>query len=300
MILLDCARLFAALAQVPNLQRRDWERNQSGTDRGLEAVLIQRSPRELATFALARLRIASITELREVCQRNFCDPAEAAQLSTWGLNQGGAVKTLANMVKLVSTVTNDKFVSALATLRYYRCREEPNPVVQRAWTEAGLERASIFDCRMLDEPPIAGAFWQRKLEKVKDLIRHVQAASWVGLSDTEVVKSLRSVVGEQTASMVALFWLGRPIPVLDSYLERLLRRHGLLPESVRFTGQAKAKLGMELVEGADRFSAEHTGWSPARVLSCLYLWACELGRLHCDCRDGPGVNCPLPRLLKES
>ena len=59
MIHLDFERLFATLTKVSGLQRRDWEHNQSGTDREIEAVLIQRSPRELATYALARIRITA-------------------------------------------------------------------------------------------------------------------------------------------------------------------------------------------------------------------------------------------------
>lgn len=297
MIRLDFDRLFSALTRVRGLQRKDWQHNQSGTDRGIEAVLIQRSPRELATYALARIRITAMPELRQAASTIGDISAAVADLRAWAVEQGGAAQTLANLIPHRPATCDYLLAAALATLRYYRQREDENPIVRQPWTNEGLHRAATLDYVHFNEKPIAGAFWEKKLARARSLVWHIRGSDWEQMSDAMAITSLRSVVGEQTAAMVALFWLKRPVPVLDSYLERLLRRHGFIPKGEGWTARSKAELGSQLVKGAEAYSAKRHDWRPARVLTCLYLWSCELGRLHCDCQDGPGASCPLVPLL---
>jgi endonuclease III len=294
----DFAQLFTALVRVPGLQRRDWERNQSGVDRGIEAVLIQRSPRELATYALVRLRLACMPHLEGLLRESSCSAVDADGLSSWAIEQGGAAKTLARTASDEGKPMGDyRCAAACAVLRYYRHREEPNALVQAPWTDGGFTNLTTLDVRALDEAPIRGAFWQAKLAKVQQIVRHVRRSAWDELPDDAVMRSLRSVAGEQTAAMVALFWLGRPVPIIDTYLERLLRQHGLLPHAFQLNANAKVQLAMQITRGTEAYAQHHEDWTPARILSCLYLWACEIGRLRCDCDGGLGPTCPLARLL---
>ena len=290
----DFARLFAALKHVPNLQRRDWEQNQTGIDRGIEAALIQRSPRELATYALSRLRLACMPHLQDYVQ----DLSVDEDLVAWGLHLGGAAKSLARMMcEPGSPAEGCAALTAAAVLRYYRCREDPNPLVRSPWNEFGLERLATIDPGVLDEPPIRGAFWQAKLRNAQRLVCHVRQTQWDKLTDDAVMRSLQTITGRQTASMVALFWLGRPVPIIDTYLERLLRRHNLLSNEFSFNARGQAALAEHLRRGAAAYARMHSDWTSSRVLACLYLWACEIGRLRCDCSGVAGPTCPLVGLL---
>ena len=145
MVHLDFERLFATLTKVSGLQRRDWEHNQSGTDRGIEAVLIQRSPRELATYALIRIRITAMPELREAARTIGGVSDAAADLRAWAVEQGAAARTLANLIPDRPATCGYLLAAALATLRYYRQREDENPIVRQPWTNEALHRAATLN-----------------------------------------------------------------------------------------------------------------------------------------------------------
>lgn len=289
--------LLNALEQFPGLQRKEWELNQSGADRGMEAVLIQRSRRELATYTLCRLRLAAMPDLAEACRGARRASHGMPALLEWARTQGAGGSALANLVEERSgeEARGEELFAALASLKYYHRRGAPNPTVKAPWTEEDLDRLVSFDTGVLLEYPTRGAFWGRKFETVKRLVSHVRATTFETMDDEELLRSLSSIpgVGEQTADMVALFWLGRPVPIIDSYLLRLLRNHGFLP--VSFSGKAaeRTELRQHLAREACDIEAQRPDWPAARVLSCLYLWACEVGRFHCRCATGDSASCPL-------
>lgn len=93
-------------------------------------------------------------------------------------------------------------------------------------------------------------------------------------------------LGPQTASMVALFWLGKPIPIIDGYLTSLLVNHGLSKEPLT-SSYTQDALRAFLTTGAKELALQRPDWPANRSLSSLYLWACEIGRFHCICGKSP-------------
>lgn len=123
-----------------------------------------------------------------------------------------------------------------------------------------------------------------------------------GLQQEVVLRSLRELhgVGEQTASAVTLFWVGRPTPIVDTYLWCLLDGHHLLPTAFSCTNAAhRAALYQHMRQGALASKANHPEWSAVRVLSCLYLWACKIGRLGlCECKTDGSSTCPVQAMCE--
>jgi len=215
------SELIAALAHFPGLQTKEYERNQSGIDRGLESVLIQRTNRELATYALVRLRIAAMPELAS----NFSMPIEGeAGLLAWAGSQGAGGAMLRTAIRLATADNDVRRHAALAALKYYRNREAENPLVKKPWAEAGLRRIPMTNFEELLQYPTPGGFWLKKFETIRRLIATVQEIESTDRTDEQVMQALLEVkgVGPQTASMTALFWLNRTTPIIDGYLARLL------------------------------------------------------------------------------
>lgn len=302
MFLFSVSKLFRVLDTIPGLQRKDWERNQSGTDRAMEAVLIQRAPREVATYALVRLRIAAMPDLATTVAAETWPLGEVQQLTAWARSQGHGGAMLAKVAaEKLDRHRSCRARAALASLRYYHCRDDANPAVKDPWTEQGFDRLWSVDVDPLLEYPTRGPVWRAKVETLKRLVIHVRKLNVASLSDDAIIRSLKSVpgVGDQTAGMAALFWLGRPVPILDMYLITLLQRHGLLPGSFRSTTAARRALAEHLLDGARGIAASRSDWSAERALSCLYLWACEVGRLHCHCESRELADCPIVRGFRD-
>ncbi len=291
--------LFEALENMPGLQRKDWERNQSGTDRGLESVLIQRTTRELATYALVQLRISVMPELLGI-QGPLPDETKTDELLSWARTQGPG----GTMMIKVATTTPDsedpRRIAALAVLKYYRSRKDDNAVVKHAWTDDGLKRLTELDVTPLLTYPIPGGFWRKKFETIQHLAGFILQSDLRELSDDQVLRNLRNIkgVGPQTASMVALFWLARPTPIIDGYLTSLLVKHGLVSGTLD-SSFAQDELRHHLILRAQEMATNNPDWPAHRSLSSLYLWACEIGRLHCTCGKSPSPNCPVRRLLNQ-
>jgi len=296
MISFSVSKLFDVLAVIPGLQRKDWERNQSGADRAMEAVLIQQASREVATYTLVRLRLAAMPDLamKVASEKWLLD--EMGALTTWAQTQGSGGTMLTRIVaEETDRPLSNRALAALASVRYYQRRDNFNPAVKDPWTDEGFDRLGSVVADSLMDYPTRGPVWRAKIDIVKRLVAHVHTRNFSSLSNDAIIRSLKSVpgVGDQTASMVALFWLGRPVPILDTYLTLLLRRHDLLPESFRPTAATRRALAVHLVHGARDIAASRPDWTPEHVLSCLYLWACEVGRLHCKCIRGESADCPI-------
>lgn len=297
MFTFDLPVLFRTLEDIPGLQNKEWERNQSGADRGMEAVLIQRAPRELATYALTRLKLVATPDLLSRCQNHWATVGAAngglEELRHWGQTQGPGGSMLANVMG-EERGASDRACAALASLCYYRYREDDNPGVKSEWTSGALGAVRNLDVTPLLEYPTRGSVWQAKLETVQRLVEWVADVHHPGMSELDILRGLQGLqgVGEQTSSMVALFWLRRPVPIIDMYLLRLLEVHGLVNGPIKASSQRR-ELGTYLVAGARAIAADHKEWPAWRVLSCLYLWACEVGRLRCRCSTGQANDCPL-------
>ncbi len=290
-------QLFEVLEKIPGLQRTDWEHNQSGADRGLESVLIQRTTREVATYALVQLRFVTMPELL-ANDNPIRDETQTAELLSWARSQGPGGSMMMKVVTNTTAPSDRRRIGALAVLRYYHNREDDNPVVKRPWTDEGMNKLPTLDVSSLLVYPTSGDFWGKKFETIRRLADTVLRMNLPKLSSDQVLWDLRSVkgVGPQTASMVALFWLARPIPIIDSYLTRLLVSHGLVPGTLDGS-LAQDDLRRHLILWAQEMAVSRPDWPAHRLLSALYLWACEVGRLHCTCAKLPSSNCPVRRLL---
>jgi len=195
-------------------------------------------------------------------------------------------------------IASPRLLAATFTLKYYYNREAPNLAMKNAWRDEELNRLGNLGMDHFLDYPTRGKTWAGKLETIEGLIRHVHANDLSSLSDEAVVRSLKSLrgVGDQTAAMVSLFWLNRPVPIIDGYLTAILQKHQLV--SPRFPANAtdKSLLHRHLLQGAIDLAKRRPEWPAPRVLSCLYLWLCEVGRFHCRCEEQKGSpTCPIAR-----
>jgi len=106
--------------------------------------LIQRAPREIATYALVRLRFAAMPELlvtcRSACPCNADEDRTPHALAKWGKTAGPGGTSLARMLDTDSGIATPASLAALAVLEYYRDRRAENPAVRMPWTENGLRK----------------------------------------------------------------------------------------------------------------------------------------------------------------
>lgn len=272
MINFDVQAFFKRLQAIPGLQNSQWELNQSGVDRGMEAILIQRCMREIATYALARLRLACMPELAGKGK------ADMDELIRWARTQGGGCSSMVKAVEMEENPRTPRAIAAAASLRYYHDRADENPVVKASWTEEGLEAAETLSHEPFLSYPTSGSMWARKYQTVTALVRHIRQTPMARMTDDQVYQSLLSLsgVGPQSASMSSLFWLDRPEPIIDDYLKRVLTAWSMLPTS--FATKDRESLRAHLRKGAAEVSQALPGWTPQRVLACIYLWCCEVGR----------------------
>lgn len=268
----DFLELFKRMQAIPGLQNSRWEQNQSGVDRGMEAILIQRCTREIATYALARLRLACMPELASEWK------ADVDELIRWARTQGGGCSTMVKAIEMEGDHRTPRAIAATASLRYYRNRADENPIVKSPWTEKGMAAASTVSCDQFLSYPTSGSTWARKNQTVTNLVRHIRQTPLSEMTDDQVYQSLLSLsgVGPQSASMISLFWLDRPEPIIDDYLKRVLKAWSMLPAG--FTEKDRESLRAHLKKGAAEVSQALPDWTPQRVLACIYLWCCEVGR----------------------
>jgi endonuclease III-like uncharacterized protein len=292
--------LFEKLENISGLQRKDWEHNQSGTDRGLESVLIQRTTREVATYALVQLRFAAMPELSAM-DNLLPSETKTSELLSWAKSQGPGGSMMIKVATSTPDTEDRRRIAALAVLKYYQKREDDNAAVKTAWTNNGLKRLPALDISSLLVYPTPGDFWRKKFETIQRLADIVMEMNLPNMSDDQVLWNLRNIkgVGPQTASMVALFWLARPTPIIDGYLTSLLVKHGLVLGTLD-SSDTQGELRRHLILGAQEMATRNPDWPAHRSLSSLYLWACEIGRFHCTCGKYPSPNCPIQRLLNQS
>src|SRR5205814_1886293 len=124
----------------------------------------------------------------------------------------------------------------------------------------------------LKYPTPDNIFWRGKYDTVQRLADTILAADLPQMSDDGVVNVLREIkgIGPQTASMVALFWLERAVPVVDTYLLRLLRHCD--PWKVWLESRSgEEELRRNLVQWARKTERERPEWRANRSLASLYL-----------------------------
>ncbi len=154
----------------------------------------------------------------------------------------------------------------------------------------GLRAISEEDLRSLIKP---SGFMQRKASAIKAFIHFLDLeynGSLTQLSMQETTKARVQLlalagVGPETADAILLYALGKPVMVVDEYLRRLVTRHNLLHENVRYAEIQQLALGA-FAEDDAAHRTQHYNEFHALVV--------ELGKRHCR-RHPDCSSCPLSK-----
>jgi hypothetical protein len=135
--------LYRQLESDPSLQK-DWEVNQPRWDRCIEAPLIVRTTRECATAALVWLKLQFWRECR-VHMPSYLpvDPELRGWVakSSKDLCMGGPL--LFSKIIDAPGSSEDEIVAAVASLKFYRERASPNPLVKNEWPLDALRNLAV-------------------------------------------------------------------------------------------------------------------------------------------------------------
>ncbi len=154
----------------------------------------------------------------------------------------------------------------------------------------GLRAISEEELRSLIRP---SGFIQRKTASIKAFIHFLDReynGSLHSLSlqnPEETRQQLLALpgVGPETADAILLYALGQPTIVVDEYLRRLVTRHNLLHENIRYT---------ELQQLAVDAFAEDDLTSRGQHYNEFHALVVELGKQHCR-RQAVCDGCPLSK-----
>ncbi len=213
--------LYRQLRDDPRLQK-NWEQNQPRTDRALESVLIARTPREVATTVLLFVK----RRYEPAATRISSDPCHS-ELLAFARSQGMGGRQLANLIER-SDADPDVVMAAIESLRFYHNRSEANELVRLAWTPDGLQNLSRAPVSDIFSTQLRPTWADRKSAGLRDLAKLLLDAPSYG--DDYFRTLLREIpgLGPERADAVGVFGFGRGWPIVDEYLWRLLRRHGVL------------------------------------------------------------------------
>jgi endonuclease III related protein len=154
----------------------------------------------------------------------------------------------------------------------------------------GLRKISEAELQALIRP---SGFMRRKAASIKSFVhfldRHYNGSlAQLSLQETGKMRTQLLAlpgVGPETADAILLYALGKPVMVADEYLRRLVTRHNLVHERVRYAEVQQLAL--------DAF-AEDSITSRVQHYNEFHAMVVELGKRHCrrqpDC-DG----CPLSK-----
>jgi endonuclease III related protein len=156
----------------------------------------------------------------------------------------------------------------------------------------GLRTISEEELRLLIRP---SGFMQRKASSIKAFIHFLDreyGGSLERLSSQEATKARQQLlalpgVGPETADAILLYALGQPVMVVDEYLQRLVTRHGLAHEKVRYAAVQELAL---------HAFAEDDPASRAQHYNEFHALVVELGKRHCR-REPHCAGCPLSKAV---
>ena len=267
---MDIVELYGCLSRDTRLQKT-WERNQPRVDRSLEAPLIVRTPREVATAALlvVKLRFEPQAHTHLLATRD-------ADLIAFARSQKPGGSRLANLLE-GTQADGIARSTAIHSLLFYRDRSAENPLVRLPWSGEALRALALADPGTLVNPSL-------RVTSPRAVAGVVGVAALL-MSDAHALddESLRAAllaipgVGPERADAVGVFGLRRTWPITDDYLWKLLLSHGCIPQdAARCTTYQQRQ----------RFFRPH--WAalvksrpsedPNELAATLYLWADEAAR----------------------
>jgi endonuclease III related protein len=152
----------------------------------------------------------------------------------------------------------------------------------------GLRAISEEELQILIKP---SGFMQRKASSIKAFILFLDreyGGSLTRLSSQDPAKTRQQLlalpgIGPETADAILLYALGQPVMVVDEYLRRLVTRHDLVHEKVRYA---------EIQQLAIHAFAEDDAASRAQHYNEFHALVVELGKRHCK-RQPQCDGCPL-------
>ncbi len=152
----------------------------------------------------------------------------------------------------------------------------------------GLRAISEEELQILIKP---SGFMQRKASSIKAFVRFLDReydGSLARLSSQDAAKTRPHLlalpgVGPETADAILLYALGQPVMVVDEYLRRLVTRHSLAHEKIRY-----AEIQQLTVHA---FAADDAA-SRAQHYNEFHALVVELGKRHCK-RQPQCDGCPL-------
>lgn len=264
--------LYRAMQTDGRLQK-SWEKNQPRVDRAFEAPLIARTPREVATAALLVIKLHCLPD-----RHDYLDVRHDDDLLTFARSQGAGGTRLANIISGKTKADETAHAAAVHTASYYRDRSAANELVRAPWLEAALCKLTNADPSQIISPALRPTYSERKARAVIKLAALLcEGGSQAGSGEAFRTR-LRSIegLGPERADAVGVFAFHQPWPITDSYLWRLLARHGVIDEEV---GSIKS------YDGRQKAFASHwqdlqqaTGTDANQLAATLYLWADEAER----------------------
>jgi len=163
----------------------------------------------------------------------------------------------------------------------------------RAGNALDLEALRAISEKELQTLIRPSGFMQRKAASIKAFVHfldreHEGSLTNLAAQDPAITrKQLLALpgVGPETADAILLYALGQPVMVVDEYLRRLVTRHGLAHEKVRYAEMQQLVI--------DAFSEDDEA-SRAQHYNEFHALVVELGKRHCK-RQPQCEGCPLAK-----
>lgn len=206
----------------------------------------------------------------------------AALLEAYGPQEWWPAKTSLEVIVGAYLTQNTSWRAVEKSIANLRAKEILSIDRLRRIPEEGL--------RTLIKP---SGFMQRKASSIKAFINFLDreyGGSLARLSSQDAVTIRQQLlalpgVGQETADVILLYALGKPVMVVDEYLQRVVARHGLIPEKARYA---------EIQQLAINAFCEDDIVSLASHYNEFHALVVELGKRHCK-RQPECDGCPLSK-----
>lgn len=267
-------KLYQSMKHDERLQR-DWERNQPRLDRALEAPLIVRTPREVATAALLAIKL------------KFEPDAKAYQGIRPELPALRDAQTLekrvaSRLLKVLQSDEADEIAkSAVAhSVNYYVDRAGDNPLIRIPWSTNALQLIASAPPEEIINPALKPTMGINSTGTTIANLSRLFLEDSQELGDAELQARLRSKeftgLGPERADAVGVFAFRRPWPIVDEYLWRLLHDHRLITDQEAGVGSYDARRRNFERHWQELLSAYPNNAN--ELAATLYLWADEASK----------------------
>lgn len=265
--------LYQAMGADGRLQKK-WERNQSRSDRCLEAPLIVMTPREITTAALVWIKIHYEPSIECPCKpeydRTLMEWAEAHRKD---LCKGGP--RLINVIRNPEASRREK-IAAIASLAYYRDRNGENSLVRHLWSQAGLEALARATPEELQAPRL-------KVTGKHAYLGVIGVARLLLNPPRPITRPLPKIPGvaDERSDVIGVFGFSQGWPITDKALWHLCTRHQVFDqEESKIAGYKQRNKAFRrhwnvLVAALPSVASDE-------ISANLYLWANEAYRYEFD------------------